>query len=209
MFKMIGIIAPLLGLALLAGGCCCVGPAYQPCGVPCEPGCDVGCDSCDTGGGDCDVSCGQTYGACATGCAPHCCLLNPLHWVGGLFHSACRCDSGCGEIYWGGWWGDPPGCDPCDPCGNWVGGCGCGGCNSGCDSCGSDCGGGQSAPSGQCADCMKTAGIPQNATIINQGDNRTLTPSNAAPRRAPTKAAPTTVKKSPQAMRTYNVKKQR
>lgn len=63
-----------------------------------------------------------------------------------------RCASGCGEVYMGEWFADPPTCDPCDCHGNWIGprdccptfwqklwgtrydgGCGCG--DVGCDSC--------------------------------------------------------------------------
>lgn len=200
MLKTIGIIVPLLGLVLLAGGCCCVGPACDPCGYSCDPcsdtGCDVGCDSCD-------VSCGPPCSPCAGGCTP-CCIPNPLAWVGCLFHKACCCDSGCGEIYWGSWWSDPPCCDPCDPCGNWVGGCGCNsGCDEGCYTCGGGCASGQDMPNGQCADCMRTAGVPRGTKVVEQGGERMLTPANVAPSRAPTKTSPTTVKKSPQAKRNY------
>ena len=166
MFRQLSIIITLVVIVLFASGCRCVGPSYQPCGVSCDP-CS---DTCDSGVGDCDVTCGQTCGIRTTSrCMPYFCLPNPLVWVGGLFHRACQCDSGCGEMYWGGWYGNPPRCDPCDPCGN----------------------------------CMQTAGIPRRT------DQRMLTASSPAPRRAPTKAAPTPVMKSPQAMRPYYNRKQR
>ncbi len=33
------------------------------------------------------------------------------------------CGCGCGELYCGDWHSTPPHDDPCDCCGNWVGGC--------------------------------------------------------------------------------------
>jgi hypothetical protein len=45
--------------------------------------------------------------------------------------------SGCGERYMGAYVDDPPRCEPCDGCGNWTGGGGCGCASSSCcDSCG-------------------------------------------------------------------------
>jgi len=38
------------------------------------------------------------------------------------------CASGCGEIYWGEWFSDPPDdCDPCDDWGHWIGPVDCSG----------------------------------------------------------------------------------
>lgn len=63
-----------------------------------------------------------------------------------LFQTGCCClggpcgNGGCGRTYWGAYCEDPPGCEPCDRCANWVGhgcstgGCSTGGCSSGCDS---------------------------------------------------------------------------
>lgn len=31
------------------------------------------------------------------------------------------CSGGSGEIYWCEWYNDPPGCESCDQCGNWIG----------------------------------------------------------------------------------------
>src|SRR5205085_1645817 len=36
----------------------------------------------------------------------------------------CGSDWGCGRMFWGAYADNPPGCNPCDNCGNFVGGCG-------------------------------------------------------------------------------------
>jgi hypothetical protein len=42
--------------------------------------------------------------------------------IAGAIKSVASCQKGCGEIYWGDWFNDPPDdCDPCDDCGNFVG----------------------------------------------------------------------------------------
>ena len=64
-------------------------------------------------------------------------------------------------------------------------------------------------PNSQCDDCTQTAGIPRDARVISRNEQRMLTPSSPAPRRAPIKAAPNPVKKSPQAMRPYYNQMQR
>lgn len=44
----------------------------------------------------------------------------------------CGSDWGCGRSYWGAYCDDPPGCEPCNRCGDWTGhGCG-GGVRGGC-----------------------------------------------------------------------------
>ncbi len=45
----------------------------------------------------------------------------------GCCSRGCRPDQGCGRTYWGAYSENPPGCDPCDSCGNFVGHCGHGG----------------------------------------------------------------------------------
>jgi hypothetical protein len=51
----------------------------------------------------------------------YCGPLTPLF---ALFTRDSWCGSGCGERYWGDFYGDPPDCcDPCDRCGNFTGGC--------------------------------------------------------------------------------------
>ena len=62
-------------------------------------------------------------------------LLTSSLWLTGCCCShGCGPDFGCGRSYWGAYADDPPGCDPCDTCGNWTGKrCGCGrGCLRGC-----------------------------------------------------------------------------
>ena len=194
MLKKVAIFAPLLGLVVFAAGCCCVQPcASMPCGdTCCDSGCDTCGDMCDESCGDCgcDTSC-QPCGTCCTPCCTMCCVPNPLHCIGGLIgglvQKACCCDSGCGERYWGGWHNYPPMCDPCDPCGEWIGDGGVG--------CYEACG-------GYCASCRGNNVIPQDAEIISRSEMQQINP---APKRAPTKAAPKPkpIKKSPQARRPY------
>lgn len=190
MFKKVVFLAPLLGFIVFASGCC----SMQSCGpgISCDPGCDMAGDC----GGGCDESCEQSCGPCATTCSPAtCCFPNPLHWVGGLFRRACCCDSGCGELYWGGWQNYPPTRDPCDRCGHWVGDEGYG--------CYEGCGGGDCSSSAGCSDCMSSNEIPRDAEYVSRAERRVSSASNPVPNRMPTKALPRTVKKSPQARRPY------
>lgn len=195
MFKKIAVLAPLLGLLVFAGGCCCV----QPCAT------GVSCDPCGDMGSGCGDSCEQPCDPCATTCCPTpCCgpsfLLAPLHWVGGLFHGACCCDSGCGELYWGGWHNYPPRFDPCNRCGEWVGDAGCG-CYEGC-----------SSPTGGCAECQTCQSgthIPVDAKLISRTDQQVASATSPAGDRIPTKASPRPVKKSPQARRPYYARPRR
>ncbi len=103
-------------------------------------GCDVGCGGCDISCGGCDVGCGAGY--CGFGCGPYygtgygyglgycvgeCgCLegifnvvLTPVHWVAGLLSCGSYGDCGCAPLSY------HPYCNPCDSCGNWVGGADC------------------------------------------------------------------------------------
>jgi hypothetical protein len=103
------------------GSCAaCAGPAEESCGaeVPRGRWCRVhrvfGCRACASA---CD-SCGEPCGG-----VRDCYRPGPLTWLFGLFRCGTFCGSGCGERYWGDWYGDPPDCcDPCDNCGNFTGG---------------------------------------------------------------------------------------
>ncbi len=116
-----------------------VAPACEPvcapvCDVPpaaCEPTCDVApCEpSCGPALG-CDPYCGPGYGYCGFGgCAPCYDLAAlvggaldvataPFHWAAAMLTEGIYPDCGCAPR--------PPkiNCDPCDMCGNFVGGCG-------------------------------------------------------------------------------------
>jgi hypothetical protein len=99
-------------VSLAGAGCCCMpnscGPAGNDlaCGCFCLPKPIVWC-------GDCN-ECGPHGESCADPCGE--CGIIPA-----LIRSR-TCGKGCGEIYWGEWYSDPPDCcDPCDDCGNWVG----------------------------------------------------------------------------------------
>lgn len=90
------------------------------------------CDSC-VGCGGCYGGCGGCYGGCGLGILPFvhdvaAVALTPARWVAGLLSCGTFADCGCAprpcRTY----------CDPCDSCGNWVGGCSyCGGV--GCTAC--------------------------------------------------------------------------
>jgi hypothetical protein len=72
---------------------------------------------------------GEACGACGDPCEEecvgrrgHCGHWGPLTWVFNLFRYRTFPCSGCGERYWGDWYGDPPDCnDPCDHYGNYTG----------------------------------------------------------------------------------------
>ena len=203
-------MAPILGLMVFASGCCCVQPcATSVCCDPCVDTCGDSCGGCGDCGDCCEETCGPTCGPCMTPCCQPCWLLAPIHWVGGLLHGACNCDSGCGELYWGGWHNYPPCHDPCDPCSNWVGDGGLRCDQEGC------CGQGCSAPMGGCADCQTcqngttTRNIPSDAEMVSQTDRRVASAASPAGSRVPTKASPRPVKKSPQAMRPYYARPRR
>ncbi len=99
MFERIFAAGCLAAWTIAAGnGCCCHGRAghggpyvHHEVAAPCE-----GC-----GGGGCDEC-----------CVP--CAKRPRY-------PKKFCGSGCGEVYWDEWHSDPPTCDPCDDCGNWIG----------------------------------------------------------------------------------------
>jgi hypothetical protein len=98
MFERILAAGCLAAWIIAAGnGCCCRGPmrgdlyAHRQAAAP--------CDAC--GGGGCH-ECRMP------------CFKRPRF-------PKKFCGSGCGEIYWDEWHSDPPSCDPCDDCGNWIG----------------------------------------------------------------------------------------
>ena len=179
MFKKVAIFAPLLGFMVFAGGCCSMRPCST--GISYDPCREMG--DC----GDCDTPCEQSCDPCPAVC----CFPNPLRWFGSMFRRACCCDSGCGELYWGGWCSYPPTCDPCDRCGHWVGDEGHG-CYEGC-----------SSRCGRCSHCRGSGRTAQDVEIISRTPKWISSPNNPGPNRAPTKAAPKSLKKSPQARRPY------
>lgn len=113
------IVCALVALGAPAG-CCVLGPhgACHSCG---PQGC--GPDPCSTccfrwpkpimWCGDCN-ECGPEGQGCA--CPADCGLMPALM-------RDKTCGKGCGEVYWGEWYSDPPDCcDPCDQCyGQWTG----------------------------------------------------------------------------------------
>jgi hypothetical protein len=92
------------------------GCAEEPCELsscgcaeePCElPSCGCAEEPCDT------MGCGNRIG----------CKKQTCSWWKKLAGCLQLCDcAGCGgELYWSEWHNDPPGCEPCDSCGNWTG----------------------------------------------------------------------------------------
>lgn len=117
------------------------------CGAGCGDGCDVGCggyDVCNPCAGVCDGvynGCGYGYG-CGFCIGNGCCAglfglvggavqlaLTPVHWVAGLLSCGTYGDCGCAPLPYRVYR------DPCDNCGNWIGGGDCSGCG-GCSTCG-------------------------------------------------------------------------
>jgi hypothetical protein len=134
------LVLMLLSAALAASCGCgvCRAVVYDPfdCGVGC------GVRRC---GPVCGEPCGPLRGRCgpravaAEPCDDDCCgecglparrcrcrfVRGPLSFVFALFTAGSYrgCWGGCGERYWGDWYGDPPACgDPCDCHGNYIGG---------------------------------------------------------------------------------------
>lgn len=127
MIKRTVMLALMSTLLAASSGCGILhGVAYQPLG-PCGP---------MAGGGACGQVCGEVgCGEMGCGevdcCEPNCCepCRGPYRPFAGLacfvdlFRPVTWCGPVCGERYWGDFYGDPPQCwDPCDPCGNYVGG---------------------------------------------------------------------------------------
>jgi hypothetical protein len=118
------IVLVLLSGALAASGGCGVcqaivhdpfGPGTHCVGPRCGPG-PMLAEPCEDPCGECG----------APACACRCRLVRgPLSFVFALFTAGSYrgCWGGCGERYWGDWYGDPPACcDPCDCNGHFTGG---------------------------------------------------------------------------------------
>jgi len=100
---------------------CCAPNADIGCNVGCEVGCYNTC--CTAGCGDCGCGVFGMVGE-IVGVA-----LTPVEWVASMLTDGIYTDCGCAP------YPERTYCDPCDCCGNWVGGCNyCGG--SGCNVCG-------------------------------------------------------------------------
>jgi len=166
----------------LRRGCQTCGPV---CDEPCGPvvGGGYAVEPCDDGGcGYCgEVGC---YGRCRP------ILRGPVGFLFRLFgfgpYGGC---DGCGERYWGDWYGDPPDCnDPCDYYGNYMGG--------GCSTCG---GGGMAAgiPSGYEGPAVSSGGggcrsCGQGGTAMqSRGATRYPAQYASSPQMSPTQGAPT------------------
>jgi hypothetical protein len=139
-----GVILGVLFAAIAnaeAASCGCGGGSACGCG---GSGCDGNaCQSqsnCPCSDSDCLGDCGYPYrwrpgvrAACdpcaeCGPCRPMTChdktYCGPLTPLFALFTRNSWCGTGCGERYWGDFYGDPPDwCDPCDRCGNFTGGC--------------------------------------------------------------------------------------
>jgi hypothetical protein len=137
-------------------GCGCQNDCYEDCG---HPGCGLRGRSCDP---------------CGNGCRPMTChdktYCGPLTPLFALFTHDSWSSCGCGQRYWGDFYGDPPDCcDPCDRCGNYIGGGnGCGGCSScggsGYGSRGCNCGGSQPM-----MEQTSPSPVPMEGRVISQG----------------------------------------
>lgn len=132
---------------------------------------DPSCDPCADACGECYNGVGYGYG-CGYGVGYGCgtgllsvvhgaaeIALTPVHWVAGLLSCGTYGDCGCAPLP----------CrtyrDPCDNCGNWVGGGDCGYCGgSGCSSCGGE----QSAPAESMMPIEQT--LPDQTRLNNNSD---------------------------------------
>lgn len=120
-------LAWVVGLAIAGitgtGGCCscCGGACGESCYVrqPCS-----GEQSCS------NQSCGCNRGRSCNepcSCCRPCLFPNLFPWLrcerckgaGEQYGECSTC--GCGECYEGDWRSQPPRCEPCDHCGNWIG----------------------------------------------------------------------------------------
>jgi hypothetical protein len=139
--------------ALLAASTGCCGPCpwlWHPLGPDsaiCEPSpwcgplatpCTGACEACGpVAGVECGPACEVVEAPCVEPCCGPCYPCGPLSWLFALF-AGDFCGDGCGDIYWGDFYSEPPDCcDPCDRHGNWTGGptgqgsCPSGGCEIG------------------------------------------------------------------------------
>jgi hypothetical protein len=178
-------------------GCQPFGPAAV-CGIDrgYGPACEAPCgDSCGAPSGPCDAGGPGPCGACNS-CGPNGNCRGPLTFVLGLLHPATwGCGSGCGEVYYGDFNGDPPDlCDPCDRMGGWTGGdCSTGGCSTG----GYSTGG---SSTGSCPTCGTTRVTTQPRVVsesesvvspASQVPTKAASAKTAPTKRVPTKAVPT------------------
>ena len=184
----------------------CLSPGCDNGGCGCGCGCTSSCNDghnwwslkgCLGGNGCCNEDCGypvcgprsRSCDPCSNGCRPMTChdktYCGPLTMLFSVFTHDSWSSCGCGQRYWGDFYGDPPDCcDPCDRCGNYTGRCnGWGGCNGCCGNNGSggsrcNCGGGQPM-----MEQTSPALVPMEGRVINQGDR--------VSRQVPTPAAKT------------------
>jgi hypothetical protein len=148
----------------------------------CDNGC--GCNTSCGGGwiwwpfkgpasrnGGCEEDCGYPYrysgsrscNPCGDSCRPMTChdktYCGPLTPLFALFMRDSWSNCGCGERYWGDFYGDPPDyCDPCDRCGNYTGR------GNGCDN-----GNGRCGNNGGVREIVEPA-APMEGRVISQGD---------------------------------------
>jgi hypothetical protein len=146
-------------------------PPYAEMGCgPCDDGCDPCCNPCST------PCCGLRHGARPCHDRTY---YGPLTFVFSIFGANTWCGSGCGERYWGDFRSCPPDCcDPCDGCGNYIGGPGRGSC------CGSDYGGVRAAPR------YANPGAESEMTPLPNPQDRTISPVPQPGERIPHPAKP-------------------
>lgn len=166
------LIVGLLVCVMAGGGCCTM---CNPCGQGCfdyAPNCGASCGYCGTCSScsPCDVGCG----------AP--CSGGPVRWALGVLGFRCfGCCNGCGEEYWGDWCSSPPDCcDPCDQCGNYVGGYSSGG--GGCSSCAGGGGHVNEAYSGAPRSARPVASKATATRHVASAPRRMPVQANAAPK---------------------------
>lgn len=118
------------------GGCESCG--CESCGRSCgfrvehECGCreSCGCESCGCGRESCGCGC-ESCGCESCGCGCGRCgfplFPNLFPWLrcerckGAGERYSCGSQCGCGDLYLGDWRSQPPRCEPCNCCGDWVG----------------------------------------------------------------------------------------
>jgi hypothetical protein len=85
--------------------------------------CSSPCNSCDSYDDGCDEPCSRPCGPCGRGTCCDRTPCGPLTFLFSIFNCNTWRGPSCGERYWGDFYSDPPEChDPCDTCGNYVGG---------------------------------------------------------------------------------------
>ena len=162
--------------------------ARAACVADCDMGCDTGCGrpyGRPCGRATC-ASCNPGGDPCGDPCTGRCWNRGPLTWVFALIGRGIWGCGGCGERYWGDFYGDPPDCwDPCDGYGNYTGGAG-----SGCRSCGrgysGEAGYAEGYPAGGRAVVDQAMPIPRDGKIVSEND-RVVEPA-AKPVAQPRKA---------------------